>query len=200
MARTTRAIAVIATAAAIALGLAACGTPPWEQGGSGGGSSASPEPSKIVVVHNDLETGSTKRTLQAGDIKLDVTYYSTLDMGQWYATADKPLSLTATADLGTDQGQAVYLSKVTISTTVQGPKGALGPAPSQTDQPGVAPGYFVKTPYSYGQTFVIPPVDKTATSVTLSIVYDLLLQTTPTSSSYAKQTASDTITVTLPKR
>jgi hypothetical protein len=200
MSRPARTIALAAAAAAIVLGLAACGTPPWQQAGAGGDSTPTPTPSRIVPVHNDLQTGSTKRTLQAGDIKLDVNYYSTLDIGQWYADADKPLSFSATASLGSDQGQAVYLSKVTISTTVQGPKGSLA-APGQiSDQASVSPGYFVKTPYSYGETFVIPPVDKDATSVTFSIVYELLLQTTPTSDAYSKQTASDTLTVALTHR
>jgi hypothetical protein len=200
MARTTRAIAVVAMAAAVAWGLAACGTPPWQQqGGSGGRSSASPTPSRIVVVHNDLATGSVKRTLQAGDIKLDVNYYSTLDIGRWYPSADKPLSLSASATLGSDQGQAVYLSKVTVSTTVQGPHGALTAPASQTDSPSVQPGYFVKAPYAYGPTFIIPPVDKNATSITISLVYELLLQTTPTSASYAKESASDTLTIALAK-
>jgi hypothetical protein len=198
MARTTRAIAVVAAAAAVVLGLAACGTPPWEQAGSGdGGKTPSPTQSRIVVIHNDLATGSVKRTLQAGDIKLDINYYSSLDIGKWYATADKPLSLSASASLGSDQGQAVYLSKVTVSTTVQGPKGALPSPAAQTDAASVQPGYFVKAPYAYGPTFIIPPVDKSATSITISIVYELLLQTTPTSSSYAKESASDTLTIAL---
>ena len=199
MARTTRAIAVIAAAAAVVLGLAACGTPPWEQAGGGGGTTPSPTQSRIVVIHNDLATGSVKRTLQAGDIKLDINYYSSLDIGKWYPSADKPLSLSASASLGSDQGQAVYLNKVTVSTTVQGPKGALPSPAAQTDAASVQPGYFVKAPYAYGPTFIIPPVDKNATSITISIVYELLLQTTPTSSSYAKESASDTLTIALAK-
>jgi hypothetical protein len=197
MTRTTRAIAVIAGAAALALGLAACGTPPWEQQGASGGSTPSASPSRIVVVHNDLATGSAKRTLKAGDVTLDVTYYSNLDIGKWTPGADKPLSLSASASLGSDQGQAVYLSKVTVSTTVQGPKGSLPSPAAQSDDASVQPGYFVKSPYSYGPTFIIPPVDASATSITISIVYELLLQTTPTSTSYAKESASDTLTIAL---
>jgi len=201
MARSTRTIALLAAGVAVALGLAACGTPPWEQqgGSSGGDGTPSPTRSRIVVVKNDLATGSVKRTLQAGDVKLDVNYYSSLDIGQWYPSADKPLSLSASASLGSDQGQSVYLSKVTVSTTVQGPKGALpSPAP-QTDAASVQPGYFVKAPYAYGPTFILPPVDKSATSITVSFVYELLLQTTPTSASYAKESASDTLTIALAK-
>jgi len=200
MTRTARAIALISGTAALLLALAACGTPPWEQaGGSNGPASPSASPTKVVVVHNDLQTGSTKRTLKAGDITLAVTYFSTLDMGQWYADADKPLSLTAAASLGTDVGQGVYLNKVTLTTTVRGPKGPLAAPPAQVDQSTVPPGYFVKNPFSYSQTFVIPPLDKRATSATFSIVYELLLQTDATSSAYAKETASDSITVTFPQ-
>jgi hypothetical protein len=166
MARTARAIAAVAGGAALVLGLAACGTPPWEDQGSGSGAArASATPSRIVVVHNDLATGSVKRTLQAGDIKLDVTYYSSLDIGKWTATADKPLSLSASATLDSDQGQNVYLNRITVSTTVQGPKGALPAPAAQSDQASVQPGYFIKHPYAYGPTFILPPVSPSATSL-----------------------------------
>jgi hypothetical protein len=196
-----RRMAAAVGAALLVVGLAACGTPPWEKGsGSSGGATPSASPTRVVVVHNDLETGSTKRTLTAGDITLDVTYFSTLDMSQWYADANKPLSVTAAATVGTDVGQGVYLSKVTMTTSVRGPHGSL-PAPgAQVDQATVPPGYFVKKPYGYSQTFVVPPVARSATSATFSIVYELLLQTTAKSSTYAKETASDTVTVTFPKR
>lgn len=201
MARTGRALALAAAAAGLVVLLAGCGTPPWQQsGGTSGSDTPSASPSRIVVVHNDLQSGSTKRTLKAGDITLAVTYFSTLDMGQWYADANKPLSLTAAASLGTDTGQGVYLSKVTMTTTVRGPKGSLPAPAAQVDQSTVPPGYFVKTPFSYSQTFVVPPLDKHATSATFSIVYELLQQTDATSSTYAKETASDSITVTFPAR
>jgi len=188
----------VAVAAGLLLALAACGVPPWETGGGSGGSATpSTSPSQIHVIKNDLATGATKRVLTAGDITLTVNYFSTLDMSQWIATADKPISFAASATLGTDDGQAVYLSKVTVNTAVQGPKGALAAPPPLTDQASVAPGYFIKAPYSYSQTFVLPALDKKATSVTLSIVYELLQQTTPTSDQYSKQTASDTLTVAL---
>ncbi len=195
--RMKRTATVLATMVAL-LALAACGVPPWEAGnGSGGSSSPSASPSEIHIIENDLATGLTKRTLKAGDITLTVDYFSTLDMGQWYAAADKPISFSGSATLGTDDGQAVYLSKVTVNTTVKGPKGTLPAPPALTDQSSVSPGYFIKAPYSYSQTFVIPALDKRATSVTLSIVYELLQQTTPASDQYAKQTASDTLTIAI---
>lgn len=61
----------------------------------------------------------------------------------------------------------------------------------------MSPGYLVLDPYSYSQTFNVGPVPPEATFVTLQFSYDFLVQTTPTSSEYAKQTATDTITVAL---
>jgi hypothetical protein len=81
---------------------------------------------------------------------------------------------------------------------VQGKGGVSLPAPGAlSDQASVAPGYLVKSPYSYSQTFVLPAVDAAATEVTLSFTYELLLQTTPTSTAYAKQTATDTLTIAI---
>lgn len=183
---------------ALTIALSGCGVPPWEQAGTGDGSTPSPTPSDIEVITNDLATGSTQRQLQAGDIELTIDYWSTLDMGDWLASANKPLSFSMSASLGTDTGQRVYLSKVTIVTSVAGPGGSALPAPANlTDQASVSPGYFVKEPYSYSQTFVLPALDSEARSITLSITYELLLQTTPQSSEYAKQTAADTITISI---
>ena len=118
-------------------------------------------------------------------------------MGQWTAGANKPLSLTATAALGTDDGKAVYLSKVSVFPGVAGPDGALTAPDTQVDVSDLENGYFMKAPQSYGQTFVWPAIDEEATSLTLSFTYELLIQTTPTSSTYAKQTASDTLTIAI---
>ncbi|MDF2492983.1 MAG: hypothetical protein K0Q58_1561, partial [Microbacterium sp.] len=53
------------------------------------------------------------------------------------------------------------------------------------------------SPYSYSQTFNVGEVPAEATFVTVQFTYDYLVQTTPTSSEYAKQTASDTLTVAI---
>ena len=183
---------------AATLALTACGTPPWEEAGIGGGSTPKPTSTgQITTVVNELAAGSTKHELTAGAIGLDVTYFSTLDMGQWTADADKPISISMTAALTGDEGQAVYLSRLGLSVAVYGPDGVLtAPAPLN-DTSTVTPGYLVKTPYSYSQTFILPALDPAATYVKLSFTYELLLQTTPTSVSYAKQTATDTLTVAI---
>ena len=181
---------------AATLALTACGTPPWEQAGAGGGSTPKPTSTgEITTVINELAAGSTKHQLTAGNIGLDVTYFSTLNMGEWTADANKPLSISMSAALTGDEGQAVYLSRLGLAVAVYGPDGVLtGPSPLN-DTSTVAPGYLVKTPYSYSQTFVLPALDPAATYIKLSLTYELLLQTTPTSAEYAKQTATDNLTI-----
>jgi len=182
---------------AATLALTACGTPPWEQPGAGGSTPKPSSTNKITTVINELAAGSTKHQLTAGNIGLDVTYFSTLNMGDWTADADKPISISMTAALTNDEGQAVYLSRLGLSVAVYGPDGVLtAPAPLN-DTSTVSPGYLVKAPYSYSQTFILPAVDHAATYVKLSLTYELLLQTTPTSSEYAKQTASDNLTIAI---
>jgi hypothetical protein len=196
---------VVATvlAGALVAGLSGCGTAPWDQPGFNTASAtptktSTPTPAPTITpVINELATGSTQHELKAGDISLTVTYYSTLSMDQWTAAANKPLSFSMTGKLGTDEGQKIYLSRVSLTPAVNGPKGSL-PAPAPlTDQASVAPGYLVKDPYSYSQTFVLPALDPAATSVTLSFTYEILLQSAPDSSDYAKQTATDQLTVAI---
>jgi hypothetical protein len=182
---------------AVTLALTACGTPPWEQAGAGGSTPKPTSTDKITTVINELAAGTTKHQLTAGDIGLDVTYFSTLDMGQWNPGADKPISISMTATLTNDEGQQVYLSRLGLSVAVYGADGVLTAPARLNDTSTVSPGYLVKAPYSYSQTFILPAVDPAATYVKLSLTYELLLQTTPTSASYAKQTATDTLTVAI---
>ncbi|SDZ51418.1 hypothetical protein [Herbiconiux ginsengi] len=202
-----RRAAVLAAAAglttAVVAGLSGCGTAPWDQPGFNSASatstsSSTPTPSATITpIINELATGSTQHELKAGDISLTVTYYSTLSMDQWTAAANKPLSFSMTGKLGSDQGQKIYLSRVSVTPAVDGPKGSL-PAPAPlTDQASVAPGYLVKDPYSYSQTFVLPALDPAATSMTLSFTYEILLQSAPDSTDYAKQTATDQLTIAI---
>jgi hypothetical protein len=199
-----RRIVTGAVAIGVAGVLAACGTPPWElpnadgSGPLGATPTPTPTPSAIEVITNDLATGSTRRELTAGDITLTVDYWSTLDMGEWNAGANKPVSLAMVAELGTDDGQKVYLDAVNVDVEVDGPNGASLPSPAPLmDKASVSPGYFIKDPYSYSQTFVLPAVDASAKAVKLTFTYELLQQTTPRSKQYSKQTASDTLTIAI---
>ncbi|MDO9398071.1 MAG: hypothetical protein Q7T71_16115 [Herbiconiux sp.] len=202
--RVARGVLAAAVSLTAVVGLSACGTAPWDQSrfntdaATSATPTGTPRPTQTITpVVNELATGSARHMLQAGDIALTIDYYSTLSMDQWTAEANKPITFSLTGALGTDDGQSFYLSRVTVTPAVDGPVGSL-PAPAPlSDQASVAPGYYIKNPYSYSQTFILPALEADATSVTLSFTYEILQQTAPGSGDYAKQTASDQLTVAI---
>jgi hypothetical protein len=189
-------IAGIAAAAALGVAaLAGCGPAPWEQA-----STPSATPSSTAVptpVPNDLSGGATQRELTAGPVTATIDYWSTLSMDEWTAEAIKPVSISLMTVVQPADGQKVYLQRASMTAVPSSPSGALAALEPQVDASTVSPGYLVLDPYSYSQTFNVGPVPPEATFVTLQFSYDFLVQSTPTSNEYAKQTATDTLTVAL---
>lgn len=179
--------------------LTACGAPPWAQGGGQGTPSASPTVTQTTVpqpVRNDLASGSTQRTLTAGAVGATVDYWSTLSMDKWTPTALKPVNLSMVTTVTPNDGQKVYLQRATMTAVPGNASQSFAPLSAQSDQTD-APGYLVLAPYSYSQTFNVGEVPADATFVTLQFTFEFLVQTTPTSNEFAKQTASDTLTVAI---
>lgn len=219
--------ATASLAVALTLALSGCGTAPWLDDsagvtgsgsgtGSGATSTSTPAPSypetstrtrtkvstptptpTIAVIVNDLASGSAARTVAAGDVSLAINYWSTLRMDQWTSAASKPINFSLSASLGSDSGQKIFLSKMTVVATVTGPNGVLTAPPVFTDQATVSPGYDMKKPQSYGQVVLLPPVEAAATSITLNFTYEVLVQTNTKVPTYSKQTATDSLTVAL---
>jgi hypothetical protein len=209
---------------AVALLVGGCGTPPWQQAASPApatsGSdaataspSATPAPSSTAPsstapsstpptaapeVENDLSKGSLKRTLTAGAAELKVTYWSTLDLGDWVPQVPKPVNVVASARLdGGAKGQNVYLSAVRAASTAVAADGSPTVLDPVQDKAQVKPGYLVSAPSSYQQVFSIPPAPTGCTAVQLTITYELLIQAAPDSTTYLRQATSDTIQVPL---
>jgi hypothetical protein len=209
---------------AVALLVGGCGTPPWQQAASPApatsGSdaataspSATPAPSSTPPsstppsstaptaapeVENDLSKGSLKRTLTAGAAELKVTYWSTLDLGDWVPQVPKPVNVVASARLdGGARGQIASLSAVRVASTAVAADGSPTVLDPVQDKAQVKPGYLVSAPSSYQQVFSIPPAPAGCTAVQLTITYELLIQAAPDSTTYLRQATSDTIQVPL---
>jgi len=198
--RRGRAVLGTITMLTAVLALSGCGAPPWAQPGDGDAPAASPTATARPVpppVPNDLSSGSTQRTLQAGAVTAKVNYWSTLSMDRWTATALKPVSMSMVTTVSPNDGQKVYLQRATMTAVPGNTSQSFTPLTPQTDQSSVTPGYLVLDPYSYSQTFNVGEVPSDATFVTVQFVYDFLVQTTPTSAEFAKQTASDTLTIAI---
>ncbi len=190
-------IAAAVAAFAVMSTMTACGPAPWNGGADPAAEptatrSATPVP---APVSNDLSSGSTQRTVTAGAVTATIDYWSTLSMDRWTATALKPISLSMVTTVTPDDGQKVYLQKATMVAVPADGTTTFDALPPQTDQSSVAPGYLVLAPYSYSQTFNVGDVPAESTYVTVQFTFDFLVQTTPTSSEYAKQTASDTLVI-----
>ncbi|PZU33454.1 MAG: hypothetical protein DI577_00865 [Microbacterium sp.] len=185
-----------ATATLLAAILVGCGPAPWTQ--DQGSPSPTVTSSPVAPpVSNDLSGGATERTLTAGAVSATVNYWSTLRMDRWTATAVKPISLSMVTTITPNDGQKVYLQRATMTAVPGNATQSFAPLDPQVDQSTVAPGYLVLSPYSYSNTFNVGAVPADATFVTIQFDYDFLVQTTPTSTEYAKQTASDTLTVAI---
>ncbi|WP_342001813.1 hypothetical protein MRBLWH7_002062 [Microbacterium sp. LWH7-1.2] len=176
--------------------LVGCGPAPWEEG-AGGSTPTSTSTAIPTPVPNDLSGGATQRELTAGAVSATIDYWSTLSMDKWTAEAIKPVSISLMTTVTPNDGQKVFLQRATMTAIPATPTGALDALAPQVDASTVSPGYLVLDPYSYSQTFNVGAVPAEATYVTLQFSYDFLVQTTPTSSEYAKQTATDTLTVAL---
>ncbi|PWC04896.1 hypothetical protein [Agromyces badenianii] len=178
-----------------ALLLAGCSAPPWIGMPKSTAMPATTAPA--TPVQNDLAAGAATRTIEVGAITLTVDYWSTLSMDEWTAAANKPLSFAVHATVTPADGQKIYLSRVTATPVVANASGALPSFEPLVDQASVAPGYLVLDPYSFSQTFIVPPVDAEADRLELTMKYELLQQSTPTSNDFAKQTAVDSLTIAI---
>jgi hypothetical protein len=190
-----RGVAAVAAASGI-LALTACGPAPWE-GPSDDRPTQTATATVAPPVPNDLSSGSTRRDLTAGAVTAAVDYWSDLAMDRWTHEAVKPVSISMTTTITPNDGQKVYLQKASMVAVPANATDTFDALAPQTDASSVSPGYLVLSPYSYSQTFNVGPVPAEATFVTLRFTYDFLVQTTPTSNEYAKQTASDTLTVAI---
>lgn len=178
---------------------AGCGTPPWQE-------STSPTPTAPVsesatptpAPSNDLARGSLKRTLTAGAAKLEVNYWSTLDLRQWTPEVPKPLNLVVSGTLqGGAKGQQMFLSAVRVASVATAADGTPHVLDAADDVATVAPGYLISKPNSYQQVLTLPAAPAGSTALTLTLTYELLIQSQPKSDAYLRQATSDTIHVPL---
>jgi hypothetical protein len=136
----------------------------------------------LATPGGDLSNGSLTRYLDAGSRKLVVNYWISQDPAQWTATRSTVLNLAAHIENG-DKDHAVLVSdfKATLDdgtsvTTLVDDKGAFTLTP----------------PYAYSSALVLRG-HPGATSASLILKYDLLVQTAPGLMAYFRQTVIDTI-------
>jgi hypothetical protein len=150
---------------------------------------------------NDLKSGKLDRRLKTGDVAVKVDYATSLPIGDWTATTSKPFAVTATADMiDNEKSQKIYLSKLTITLDPRDDAGAVDPPLPLTDEAAIVPGFLVSSPASYRQEFFIPSLVTGATTLTLRLRYELLLESSSGSGDsetkdYSRRTVTDIVVV-----
>lgn len=205
MGRTSsRPLVVAALVASATLALTACGTPPWESAATGpatrspgaADASASASASSRAVATpsarpgGDLADGALSRTVRAGDLVVDIRYWSTLPLRDWTPGSAKPLSLS----VSTRGGSGVRLVRAAVQSSALAQDGGDLPPSGQPDAQTDSSGFAVSRPGSWSGTFVIGPTDERAS--TLRVVLTLVF-TEGAGGSRTQQTATDVLSVDL---
>ncbi|MEX5721462.1 hypothetical protein [Geodermatophilus maliterrae] len=138
----------------------------------------------------DLDSGSLTRTLPAGDRTVVVDYWTTDQATTWTAEDDKTIQLAAHVEGGDTDGETpeVLVTRFAV-TGDDGTTRAL-----VTEDRGE---FALTPPFSYTTALSLPGAPSTATALTLSVQFDLLVETEPDSARYYRQTVLDTLELPL---
>ncbi len=135
----------------------------------------------------DLDSGALTRTLAAGDRTVVVDYWTTQQAATWTAADDKTVQLSAHVE-GGDADTEVLVTRF-AATTDDGTTRAL----AAEDR-----GEFSLTPpFSYATALSLPGSAQAADTLTLSVQFDLLVETEPGSERYFRQTVLDVVELPL---
>jgi hypothetical protein len=135
----------------------------------------------------DLDSGSLTRTLTAGDRTVVIDYWTADQATAWTAADDKTIQLAAHVE-GGDADTEVLVTRF-AATTDDGTTRTL----AAEDR-----GEFALTPpFSYTTALSLPGTASTATSLTVSVQFDLLVETEPGSERYFRQTVLDALELPL---
>lgn len=150
-----------------------------------------PEPEPVLPpFENVLASGSVTRVLEAGTVSVELSYWSTLSLDQWTASAQKPLSLRLTADGVGDVSLAGL--RVVAEGYVEG--NWVGLDPGVVNLPALEGTIDVSDPASTIQAIVIGPVEDDVTALRLTVMVDLLDDDRYTSAQYS---ALDSLSILL---
>jgi hypothetical protein len=150
--------------------------------------SSSPAATTATADQGDLVHGSLTRKLAAGERNLVVDYWTDADPATLSATTPTVLKVSAHME-DADVLHAVKVSRFlatlddgTTTTTLSDDRGE----------------FILTPPYSYGTALTLHPGNTAAKSVTLSVQFDLLIETVPGSGAFFRQTVLDNVRIAFP--
>jgi hypothetical protein len=130
----------------------------------------------------DLDTGSITHSVAAGDSTVVLDYWTTDDATAWTAADVKAIQLSAHIEGGTGAATKVTRFVATVDD---------GTSRTQISEDR---GEFVITPpFSYATALSLAPSAKSATSLTVYVQFDLLVETAHGAGTWFRQTVLDTL-------
>ncbi|MGY1832507.1 hypothetical protein ACI8AA_19000 [Geodermatophilus sp. SYSU D01180] len=135
----------------------------------------------------DLDAGSLTRALPAGDRTVVVDYWTADEAATWTAADDKTIQLSAHVEGG--DGDTEVLVTRFAATTDDGTTRALA-----AEDRGE---FALMPPFSYTTALSLPGSAVPADSLTVSVQFDLLVETEPGSGRYFRQTVLDALKLPL---
>ncbi len=147
------------------------------------------------AVGGDLASGAASRTLQAGDLTVDVRYWSTLPMDEWTPGADKPLSMSVTTRSGGDA--EVRLVRAAVAVSYRTGSGADVASDGSPAEQADGQGFAVAAPQSWSGTFVLGAAPAEAARLRAIVTLVFTETTAGSGGATAQQTATDTLSIDL---
>jgi hypothetical protein len=144
-------------------------------------------PSAPARPAGDLDAGALTRTLPAGDRTVVIDYWTADEATTWTAAEDKTIQLAAHVE-GGDADTEVLVTRF-AATTDDGRSRTLA-----AEDRGE---FALMPPFSYTTALSLPGTASTATSLTVSVQFDLLVETEPGSERYFRQTVLDALELPL---
>jgi hypothetical protein len=152
--------------------------------------SAAPDATPDPGSPDELATGSAHHVVRSGGLTMDVTY-SVATPTRWASDGGTPVQVEVAVR---DRVRKIYLTRTTIRFVVNDGTSSLpGPDPL-VDTSNLTPGYLVTPPYSYVQSFSVPPVDRTSRGLTMNVKLELVSLVDKKAKDYTKQTVTDVLT------
>jgi hypothetical protein len=151
------------------------------------GTAAAATPSAPARPAGDLDAGSLTRTLPAGDRTVVIDYWTADEATTWTAAEDKTIQLAAHVE-GGDADTEVLVTRF-AATTDDGTSRTLA-----AEDRGE---FALMPPFSYTTALSLPGTASTAAALTVSVQFDLLVETEPGSERYFRQTVLDALELPL---
>ena len=150
--------------------------------------SAAPAAAQPPLVRGALATGSMVRMLATGGRTLVVNYWTSQPVATWTSADNVAITLSAHM-AGSDTRHTVLVTRFKATLDVD--------ASSEATVLREDSGRFVMTPpYSYGSAMIMPAQPATARTATITVEFDLLIETVPRSGQYFRQTVLDSFQLT----